>query len=458
MTAELKTNLTSGQEAKSAGPMTNYRWVIVALGFLIIVINYMDRSAISYAIGPIKEEFHLNNSEFGLIGGAFGIGYLIMTLGGGIIVDIWGARACWSGSAVAWSLCTAVLGLASGFPSLFALRILLGLTEGPCFPAMTRAFTDWLPMSERARSTAIGLAAVPLASVIGAPFISHLIVTFGWKAMFALLGGLGILWAGIWWLMFRDYPQNSSFVNTRELEHILEGKSPLKNGSDAELRKHHLAAGKTTWKFILFNRSLMANNYAFFSFGYLLFFAVTWLPGFFEQTYHIKLKEIGYFLVAPWLTAAILLTAAGFLSDWLWRRTGSIRKSRSHLIWICQLLSAACFIPVTTVHTPEAAVWLISLGIGFGLMPNAAFYVINSDLAKDRAGTSLGLMDCYLAAAGILAPILTGWLADITGNFNSAILLMAGFTITSALCILFFQHPDQDLMPTTDDTPDSLTV
>ncbi len=424
---------------------THYRWVVIALCFLIIVINYMDRSAISYAIGPLKAEFGLTNETFGQIGAAFGVGYTVMTLGGGIIVDLWGSRKVWAASAIAWSVCTMLLGFSNSFAMLFFLRVMLGITEGPCFPAMTRAITDWLPMSERARSSAVSLAAVPLASAIGAPLISNLIFYLGWKVMFVVLGSLGIVWSVFWWYLFRDYPQNSKFVSQEELDFIHEGRPPESVGSDDDLRKHSLAGGKTTWKFILFNPSLLTNNFAFFSFGYLLFFAVTWLPGFFEQTYHLKIKEVGVFLVAPWLTAAVMLMCAGVLCDHLWRTTGSIRKSRTHMIWICQMLSALCFLPVTMVSDVYQVTFLVSLGIGFGLMPNAAFYALNADLAKDRAATSLGLMDCFLAAAGVLAPVLTGWMSEVTGNFTSAILLMAGLTFSSSLCVLFFQHPDKDL-------------
>ncbi len=427
-------------------PKTNYRWVVMFMAFVVIVINYMDRSAISYAIGPLKKEFGLNDAQLGLIFSAFGIGYLVMTLGGGIMVDRWGARKVWSGSAIAWSIVTGLLAAVSGFWPLFVMRTMLGITEGPCFPAMTRVVTDWLPMSERARSTAFGLAAVPLASVIGAPLISHLIVSYGWQMMFFILGWLGILWSVAWYALFRDYPENSKHVSPSELAYIRQGaKSSMQGKTDDEIRSHHLDTGKTTWKFMLLNPSLLANNYAFFSFGYLLFFAINWLPGFMEQTYHVKLAHVGQLLMVPWLTAAVMLTAAGFLSDYLWRRTGSVRIARSHLIWVCQLLSGLCFIPIVLFHSLDIAMVCLSLGIGFGLMPNAAFYALNSDLAGDRAATSLGLMDCFLAAAGILAPALTGWLVTVSGNFNSAIILMIGFTLTSVLGIIIFQHPDRDM-------------
>lgn len=433
------------QDSARPKGMSNYRWTVVALSFIIIIVNYMDRSAIAYAITPLEKEFGLNNESFGMIASAFAIGYTIMTLGGGIIVDLWGARKCWTGAAIAWSACTGLLACCAGFGHLFFLRVMLGITEGPCFPAMTRAVTDWLPVTERARASAICLAAVPLASVIGAPLISQLVAGVGWRMMFVVLASLGFVWSAFWWLMFRDYPQNSNEVSLAELEHIHDGQMPLMHGSDDELRSQHLALGKTTWNFILFNPSLMANNYSFFSFGYLLFFAVNWLPGYLEQTYHLKVKEAGVYLIAPWLTAAVFVTLAGVLSDWLYRRTKSIRKSRSHIIWSTQMLSAICFILVTLSSSLPVVLTLMSLGLAFGLAGNSCFYAINSDLAKDRAATSLGLMDCFLAAAGILAPWLTGWLSVATGNFNSGILLMALFIFSSSLCVIFLQHPDREL-------------
>jgi len=437
---------TSDQTKTTTGKASNYRWVIIFLGFLITLVNYMDRSALSYAIGDLEKEFGFSKTQFGTVASAFAIGYMIMTTGGGIMVDKWGAHKVWAGAAVLWSACTALMGLASSFPVFFAFRSMLGLAEGPHFPALTRVVADWLPSSERARATAIGLAAVPLANVIGAPLITTLIDSFGWKIMFAILGSLGIVWAVIWYVMYRDYPENSKMVNDAEVSLIRDGQPVDRSRTPEQIRHHEAAHGTTTWKFMLLNPSLMANNYAFFAFGYTLFFALTWLPGFFKHQFQLNIKEIGYFLIAPWLTAAILLALAGFLSDYLWKKTGSMRIARSHMIWICQLISGLCFIPVLYLgNNMEMCLMMISLGIGFGLMPNACFYALNCDLAKDKAATSLGLMDSFFALAGILAPILTGWLSDVTGNFNAAFMILIFFTLSSVIAVLLFQRPDREL-------------
>ena len=366
-----------------------------------------------------------------------------MTLGGGILVDKYGSRRVWSIAAILWSGCTACMGLASSFTVFFVVRTVLGLAEGPHFPALTRVVADWLPTKERARSTAFGLAAVPLASAIGAPIITSLIAAYGWKLMFAILGTAGIIWAVVWYLLYRDYPEHSTFVNDAELTIVREGKPINRERKLAELKAPDLELGKTTWKFLLTNPSLVANNFAFFGFGYLLFFAVTWLPEYFLRTYHLSLKEVGAYLIYPWLTAAVFLVAAGFISDYIWKKTGSMRASRTHMIWVCQLLSGLCFIPIMFNPALNVALVMISLGLAFGLMPNACFYSINCDLAKDKAATSLGLMDMFLALAGVLAPALTGKLTEITGNFNIAFLLLTVFILSSVVALLILQRPDK---------------
>ncbi len=430
--------------AKGGG---HFRYVILGLAFLITLINYMDRASISYAIGPIKTEFGLNDSQFGAVLAAFGIGYAVMTLVGGIIVDRWGARRVWPAAAIAWSGFTALMGCVSGFPALLSLRIMLGLSEGPHFPALTRVVADWLPQSERVRATGLGLCAVPLASAIGAPLISTLIITVGWKSMFLVMASAGVLWAGLWYLVYRDYPHSSKYVSEAELKHIHEGQTTDRSVSDSERRVQNRNDGGTTWKTMLTNPSLISNNISYFAFGYSLFFALTWLPGYLEQAHKVKLEDARFILIAPWLTAAILLPVAGYLSDWLWIKTGSKRISRSYLICICQLLSGISYIPLLFSPSLTTSMLFISLGVGFGMMPNAAFYAINCDLAKDRAATSQGLMNCCSAIASIMAPALTGWIAFKTGSFTGAFALLIIFTLISVLSVWLGQRLDTQKSP-----------
>lgn len=415
------------------GPRSNYRWVVSGLIFLITLVNFIDRSAISFIIDPLKQEFHFTDTEFGLILSAFGLGYFLLTILGGWLVDTLGARLIWPLAAIGWSLCVAFLGLAAGFWGFIGLRFLLGVAEGPHFPAMTRSISNWLSPSERARALSLGLVAIPLSSVVGAPITSYLVADYGWRAMFFIISSVGILWAILWYWLFRDKPEDSKYVNEAEKQYI--------NGSIS--KKDDLQNSPRCWRFILTHPVLIANNIAYFAFGYMLFFATLWLPGYFSSQYGLPLKTVGWYLTIPWLTGAVFLKAGGILSDYLHKKTGRNRLARSHIIWGSQLLAAICFLILSFTNTLGISILFLSLGLGFGLMPQSVFFSVNIDVAKERAGSAQGITSGCLSLAGIIAPVLTGWLIDLTGNFQGAFLLLAAISIISVLTVVLFHHPDR---------------
>jgi len=148
---------------------TRYRWFIIFLLFAITVVNYIDRAAISYAIPLMQRDLGLSPADTGIILGAFGLGYAITSLIGGFAVDRYGARVVLAVAAILWSLSIGATGFASGFTFLYAARLLLGLSEGPNFPALTGAVSHWLSPHERATALGYALLAVPLALAIGGP-------------------------------------------------------------------------------------------------------------------------------------------------------------------------------------------------------------------------------------------------------------------------------------------------
>lgn len=417
---------------------TRFRWVIVAFLFIITVINYVDRSAISYAVPKIKDLFGLSAGQVGLILGAFGIGYMIMTFFGGILVDRFGARWILFLLSLLWAISIGLTGLAVSFMMVYLMRILLGVAEGPNFPAMNRAVGDWLSKDERAIALSNSLVSVPIALAIGGPVVTGLITSAGWRWMFIILAIAGLIWAPLWFLFFRDNPRQSTFVNKAEIEHIEEGLDEEKGGSDHTRG----SGGKKLWKFLLTNPTLLANDWAFFVFGYYLFFFMTWLPSYLERVYGLKLTSVGLFSVIPWILAAIFLYALGYISDAILKKTGSLRKARSHPIWITQLLAAICIFPVIFTHSEAVALIFISLAVAFGMGSNSTFYAINVDVARERSGTALGVMDTFFAIAGFVAPTLTGWIVNSTGHFTNAFWLLAILSLSSVLAVLLFHRPD----------------
>jgi len=422
-------------------PATRFRWLVIALIFFITVVNYVDRSAIAYAIGDIARALHFAPHDLALLNGfvlaAFSLGYMLTTFFGGIAADHWGARRTLFWSALLWSLAIGLTGIAAGLAMLVAARILLGVAEGPNFPSLNRAVADWLSPHERAIALGNALVAVPLALAIGAPVVTQLILHVGWRGMFFVLMAASVLWLPLWWWLFRDDPARSRHVNAAELAHIRAGAATTAPAGAPTGR------GRAPWRLLLGNPTLLANDWAFFVFGYFLFFFMTWLPSYLQQAYGMKLGAVGAFAVLPWACAALLLWGTGYLSDALLRRTGRLRVARSHLIWITQLLAGLCILPVVLVHDLHVALVFITLAVGLSMAANACFYAVNVDVAAQRSGTALGVMDTFFAASGFIAPALTGWLVQISGDYRMAFALLALLAASSVLVVLLFHHPDR---------------
>ena len=409
---------------------SNFRWVIVTLLFLINFINYVDRASIAYAIDTIALEFHLTEWQIGLVLGAFGVGYVVTTFLGGIAADKFGAKLTLTVSIFFWGIGSLCTGVAVGFVMVFLSRIILGLAEGPNFPAMTRAISDWLSEKERNRALSFALISVPVALALGGPIMSHLIVSFSWRGAYYFLTGLALIWIPIWWWLFQDKPEDSPYVNQMELTYLKE----------EVISKSNDTPEKITWGFLFFNKTLLVNNWSFFVFGYYLFFFMTWLPRYLNQVYHLNLTQIGFYSIAPWLFAAILMWGVGVLSDYIFKKTNSLRLSRSYPILITQFLSAICVIPILLTHDIFYAMLFISLAVGFAMSANASYYAVNIDIAKERAGSALGIMDALFAIAGFLAPTITGAIISLTGRFEAAFFLLIALALSSALLTLLFHN------------------
>ncbi len=419
-----------------------FRWAVVALLFAITVIDYVDRSAIAFAVPDIERELGLSATAMGLILGAFGLGYAATTLLGGLAVDRLGARSVLAGAVLFWGLAIGATGLATGFAMLYAARVALGLAEGPSFPALGVAVRRWLPARERAGALAGTLVAVPLALAAGAPLVALLIDAFGWRTMFLILVALSFCWLPLWLVFYRDRPEDSRHVSAAELAHIQQDRT-----EEAKDRAKDRAAGRRPWHRLLATPTLLVNYWAFFVFGYFLFFFMSWLPGYLNKAYGLQIATAGLLAALPWAAAAAALLLFGGWSDRVLRRGGSLREARSLQIAATQAVAALAVIPVALIDSLTVAMIGITFAVAATMAANAAYFAVNIDVFPDRSGAALGIMDCCFAAAGFLAPVITGFVYDASGSFSAAFLLLAALAASSVVLVLLFHRPDRDRLP-----------
>ncbi|MEJ6601494.1 MAG: MFS transporter, partial [Opitutaceae bacterium] len=196
------------------------RNLVVVATFLISLLLYIDRTCIQVAGDGIKADLHLTDTQFGWVLSIFTLGYALAQTPSGIIADRAGPRLLLTGVITLWSVLTAATAAGFNFVSMLIVRFLFGASEAGAFPGMARATLSWFPTQERGLVTGINFSASRLGGALALPLMVWLIDATGWRGSFVILGAFGVVFAGGWWLFFRDKPEKHAMIGEEEREHI----------------------------------------------------------------------------------------------------------------------------------------------------------------------------------------------------------------------------------------------
>ncbi|RRO19377.1 MFS transporter [Saccharopolyspora rhizosphaerae] len=405
---------------------TRFRFVTLGLVVSLIVINYIDRSAVSYAVGPLEEAFGITTAQYGIISSVFSVGYMVAAFLSGPLVDRFGCRRVLLTAVVLFSITTALIPVAGSFAGLLVIRLLLGIGEAPAFPAATRTVSRWLPVRERGVALALcGGVAVSGSLLISGPLLTGLMDVIGWRGMFWTLAVFGVVWAVIATALLRDLPQESRRVNAAERELIASGQEAEAGSGRAPVR----------WRPLLTNRNLWVVAGGYFAWGFMFWGFMYWLPSFLSHAYGLSVKQAGAFSIAPWACGIVGALAGGVIVDRVYRRSPKIR-SRFGVMGVALLLAGCSLVPLAIAPTLTVAVISISLGVGFGFVTGGIWWVASIDAAPDQPGSAAGFADAAFASSGIVAPSVMGFIVSSTGSFTSGFVVMAGLAVAGALLML----------------------
>jgi sugar phosphate permease len=406
----------------------HFRWLTIAAILVLIVINYIDRSAISYAVAPLSEEFHISSSQYGLISSAFSLGYMVFAFLSGPLVDRYGPKRILLTGMVVWSLASALTPLSGGFTGLLLIRIVLGAGEAPAFPASTRLVSRWLPQTERGVALAlIGGVAVSGSLLIGGPVVTGLIGAITWRGMFWVLTAAGLLWAVAAIGLLYNTPKDNPRVSDEERAHIAADQRPEE--ADGARERLDLRA-------LVTNRNLWIVGAGYFAWGFMFWGFLYWLPQYLQKSYGLTLTQVGAFSIAPWAAGVVGALIGGIVVDRLYRRTRRVR-SRFIVIGIALLLSGASLIPILAAPSLTTAMISISMGVGFGFITGGIWWVASIDAAPSQPATAAGFADAAFALSGIIAPSVMGFIVQNTGTFTSGFVVMCALAVVGALLMLF---------------------
>lgn len=423
---------------------TKVRLLILALISVGTVINYLDRAVLGIAAPLLTKDLGLTAAVMGVVFSAFSWTYTAAQIPGGILLDRFGTRIVYFFSVGLWSLFTLFQGMVAGLPTLLACRFGLGAAEAPCFPANSRVLGTWFPQGERARANGV----FSLGQYFGLAFLSPVLFWiasgWGWRVLFILAGSIGLVFAAVWLRLYVE-PHQSRRVNQAELDHIVAGGG-LRNPA---------ISPTPTWRIIksvIRTRQFAGSAFGQFASNSTLVFFLTWFPTYLASERHIQLQTVGFLAVLPYIAASAGVLFGGWLSDWLMARTGSPTLARK-LPVVAGLLMATTIASASFVHSDAAVVGVMSF-VFFGQgMCNLGWTLITDVAPRELMGLTAGLFNLCTNFAGILTPVVVGFVVGGTGSFSYALAYIGALALLGVFSYIFLLGPVKRI-----EIPDSIAA
>jgi MFS family permease len=400
--------------------MRNYRraWVCAFL-FTLTAINYADRVALSVAATPVAQEFGLDKVQMGYLLSSFLWVYVFCLIPVGLLVDRFGGKivnACGIGL---WSLATVCTGLAPSHLILTGSRVVMGMGESTSWPASNRIIREWFPAAERAVANAIFGAGAAAGPAVGAVGISAIVAEWGWRWGFIVAGSIGFIWLLLWWIFF-DHPERVSWLLPTERDKILGER-------DGEFASHvaeqpasslwYLLSLRSTWGLFLTQGCEVYG-------GYML---LTWLPSYLQQAKHLSVMNAGMLTAIPFGVAAVLGVALGKLSDHL-LNPRTVSDGQRRVMIAVMLAGASSMMIIPLINELWVIIVLLAAMRAMGMAGSALNFALVTDLVRNRGDIGKVTSTTVIGgnSFGLVAPIVTGYVVQATGNFDNAFYI-AGF-------------------------------
>ncbi|MGY4318805.1 MFS transporter [Bradyrhizobium sp. JR3.5] len=417
------------------------RLLIVTMLFLVTTVNYADRATLSIAGPALSKELHLDPVAMGYVFSAFGWSYVIAQVPCGWLLDRYGSKWVYAISIIVWSIFTAMQGLV-GFLSagaavalLFGLRFLVGFAEAPSFPANARIVAAWFPGNERGTASAFFNSGQYFATVIFAPLMGWIAHEYGWRHVFYVMGGLGIV-MGIAWIKTIYEPKDHPAINEAEFDYIKQGGALVDMDAAKSGKAHDSGPSWDHIRQLLANRMMLGVYIGQYCINTLTYFFLTWFPVYLVKERGLSILQAGFVATLPALCGFIGGVLGGVISDYLLRRTGSLTMARKIPIVGGMLLSMT-IIACNYVDSQALVVGFMALAF-FGKGIGALGWAVVSDTSpKEAGGVSGGLFNTFGNLSSITTPIIIGYILAATGSFNGALVFVGANALVAAIAYLF---------------------
>lgn len=404
-----------------------YPWLVVALLWVVALLNYMDRQMLSTMQGAMKLDIvELQKAEaFGALMAVFLWIYGIVSPFAGVVADRVSRKKLVVGSLFVWSAVTYLMGYASDFTQLYWLRALMGVSEALYIPSALSLIADWHEGKSRSLAIGIHMTGLYVGQAVGG-FGATIAATFSWHSTFYWFGIIGIAYSVVLALLLHDKPKAVDAVAASPNPATLMKKESLWRGLSVVL---------STWAFWVI----------------LIYFAVpslpgwatkNWLPTLFADNLGLEMAQAGpmsTITIAASSFVGVLL--GGVMSDkWVLRNI----RGRIYTSAIGLGMTIPALVLLGFGHSVVAVVGAGMLfGIGFGMFDANNMPILCQIISAKYRATAYGIMNMVGVFAGAAVTHLLGKWTD-GGNLGMGFAVLGGIVIVALVLQLACLRPTSD--------------
>ena len=418
---------------------THYRFLMLALITIILVLSTADRATLSIAGPSMEKDLGFGAVKLGYLFSAFSWAYVLSQTPAGWIGDIIGTKKIMFIGITGWSVITALMGIvypiSIAYMVLIGLRFLMGVFESPVGASGGKIIAAWFPSQERGIAGSIYNSAQYISLAVFTPLMGYITHVLSWHYVYFIMGAIGIVFAVAWHVLFR-MPRFHKGVNQAELEYI------QKNGglidTDSEIGKTAMQEQKASKPKVSLKDCLQLFKYriwvgifiAQYCVTSITWFYLSWFPIYLINARGLSVLHAGFMASIPAIAGCVGGICGGLFTDWLFKKTGSLTIARKVPITIGFCLSTS-IIACNYVDSISFVMFFMSaafFGKGLG---NIVWAIVADAAPKQIVGMTGGLLNSIGQAAGIITPVAIGYIIAMTGSFEWALVYVGlhGFVI-----------------------------
>ncbi|UDF05550.1 MFS transporter [Asticcacaulis sp. AND118] len=426
----------TGDRAYSTKGIGRYRWVICALLFIAIGINYIDRQMIGILKPTLQGELQWNEIDYANIVFWFQCFYAVGFLTFGRIIDAVGVRIGYAVAFTIWTVASIGHGLIHSVTQFAIARSILGFGESGSFPASLKAVSEWFPQKERAQAVGIFNAGTAMGPIITPLLVPAITLAFGWRAAFISIGIVTALWLIAWLIMYRQ-PHKHPRVSPAELAHIQSDDTPAEAAAPA---------ARISWFKLLTFRQTWAYALGKFLTDPIWWLYLFWLPDFLNKRHGLDLKTFGPALIAVYLLADFGSIFGGWASSKQMQAGRSANAARKSTMLMCALLVTP-IVAAQFVDNLWGAVAIIGLAAASHQAWSANLMTLPSDLFPKQAVASvIGIGGMAGAIGGMLMTTYNGYILELFKSYQP-IFIVAGSAYLIAIFVIHTLAPRLEKVP-----------